>query len=440
MSPSDFKRVPAPGPNDLEWAYLDTGELSREVRGILVNVAVFCLVFFWTVPIGFISALTSLDSLTHNFPSLDVFLTRNPMASAWLQGVLPSLDLVIFMAVLPTLFYEIVGFKRLATKSAVMLDVLRYYFLFNVFNVFLVFTLSGSIMTELKEVIKAPTTIPELLARALPKQALFFLNFILLRTFTTWPLQLLRTWPLILHGWRKLTARVPEEIEMLEMEDEKLSWGFDYATCYSIDLLVFTIAFSFAVMTPLILPAALLYFLVAWVATKHELTQVWKPHMQLGGDYWPVIFNRLVAGVMVAQLTLVGYFSVKDGYYQAGAIVVLCFLLLRFWYYVNQIFPAAQYLPLGALQLAPKVTVPSSSFTSPSSFRSSLSSSSGISATDSPKEDEILTTWRREAEDLASRAGLSLPLHPYSPPPLLRLTAADSPLLLVPSPRVSSPR
>ncbi len=133
---------------------------------------------------------------------------------------------------------------------------------------------------------------------------------------------------------------------MLDLMDEEATWGFDYANQYAIDLLIFMIAFAFSVITPFVTPAALFYFLAAYIGGKHELTHVWRPHYQLGGDFWPILFDRLVVGVIVSHILLIGYFSLKEGFGQAALGCLLPVISLRFWFYVNRtILPAAKFLP-----------------------------------------------------------------------------------------------
>lgn len=66
-----------------------------------------------------------------------------------------------------------------------------------IFNVFLVTTISGSILKSAHEIIAKPTSITKLLATSLPEVGLFFCNYIVLQALSSVPMDLLRPGPLV---------------------------------------------------------------------------------------------------------------------------------------------------------------------------------------------------------------------------------------------------
>lgn len=69
---------PAPEPRDVWWDNLDINFLIRELRETLVSVAVFFLVFFWSVPVVFVQGLTTMEKLSETLPFLEPIVDLDP--------------------------------------------------------------------------------------------------------------------------------------------------------------------------------------------------------------------------------------------------------------------------------------------------------------------------------------------------------------------------
>ena len=74
------------------------------------------------------------------------------------------------------------------TSTANELKVQRWFYIFQVIQVFLVtavFSGAATVVAQLLDKLKNPTTVPELLARQLPKSANFYLTYFLIQGSTT---------------------------------------------------------------------------------------------------------------------------------------------------------------------------------------------------------------------------------------------------------------
>lgn len=76
-------------------------------------------------------------------------------------------------------------------------------------------------------------------------------------------------------------------------------------------LLIFLIAFAFAVVSPILLPMALVFFAMAWLFWRWALLYVYVRKYEGGGTMWPFIFARVMvcmvrpgAGTPVAGMVL----------------------------------------------------------------------------------------------------------------------------------------
>lgn len=110
---------------------------------------------------------------------------------------------------------------------------------------------------------------------------------------------------------------------------------------------MFMISLTYAVIHPLILPFAFCYFGLGWFVWKHQITWVYVPQYESGSLIWPSVYNRLVASVLVFQITMLGLFGLKESYAQSPFILPLPFITGYFFYLSSGNFiKDTRYLPL----------------------------------------------------------------------------------------------
>lgn len=88
-------------PRDVLWDNLAIGYKEKGFREWLISVATGTLVFFYIIPIAFVQGLTSLTELEAQLPAFAKVVDSNPAVKGFLMGFLPSLILMIFVALLP---------------------------------------------------------------------------------------------------------------------------------------------------------------------------------------------------------------------------------------------------------------------------------------------------------------------------------------------------
>ncbi len=126
---------PAPEPEDVLWDSLAVDYKSHLVRNILVYLFLFALIFFWSIPVGFISALCNLSNLSKIKFLGDILkevVGINPMIKGFLEGFLPSLALIVFMALLVPIIKLAIWLRGLESYSKWDKGVFHTYFLFQV--------------------------------------------------------------------------------------------------------------------------------------------------------------------------------------------------------------------------------------------------------------------------------------------------------------------
>ena len=91
-------------PRDVLWKNITVRGRERLIREFMVWAITLLLSFFWIVPISAFSTLTSLETLEHIFPNLANAARGSVFLQNLLQGLVPTIAVNIFMAILPLIF------------------------------------------------------------------------------------------------------------------------------------------------------------------------------------------------------------------------------------------------------------------------------------------------------------------------------------------------
>lgn len=95
----------APEPRDMIWSNLPKKIYERHTRQTVVYFIVFLTVFFYTIPITAVSAVTTLEKLREKLPFLKVVVDQQVIKTV-LQAYLPQLALIVFLALLLSLCFS----------------------------------------------------------------------------------------------------------------------------------------------------------------------------------------------------------------------------------------------------------------------------------------------------------------------------------------------
>ncbi|KAJ3669991.1 hypothetical protein LUZ60_010315 [Juncus effusus] len=296
----------APEPRAVIWANLHMKIYTRQIRQNIVYIIVFLTVVFYTIPITFVSAFTTLANLEKSLPFLKK-VVEQPEIRTILGAYLPQIALIVFLALLPAFLMFLSKSEGIADMTHAMRAAAGKYFYFIVFNVFLGVTLAGTLFSNLKKIVDHPASIITLFASSLPGNATFFLTFVALKFFVGYGLELSRLVPLIIfHLKRKYMCKTEDEI--------KAAWApgdFGYATRVPNDMLIITIVLCYSVIAPLIIPFGVVYFGLGWLVAKTGALRVYVPSCESNGRMWPHIHTRILAALIIYQITMLGFMALK---------------------------------------------------------------------------------------------------------------------------------
>ena len=113
-------------------------------------------------------------------------------------------------------------------------------------------------------------------------------------------------------------------------------------------LLVITICFVYAVITPAVVPFCAVYFAAAELVYKRNLLYVYVPTSESGGTLWPKVVWGMLVALMTSHCVLIGYFYFTAGALLCASLVVpLPCAALAFGLWAERaFFEPAQYLSL----------------------------------------------------------------------------------------------
>ena len=243
------------------------------------------------------------------------------------QAWLPQTLLLGVLSLLPKLLNALsIGWEGTKMKSRVQEKTFARYFNFQLSNIYITVIL-GSILEDLKGMIDHPQQIMETFAASIPKVAVYFCGVIITKTTAGLALELLDLGNLLQKGISEMCSLVcscccwlcgqsaaekdEEEDENKDKKEDVVDTTPRYAQIYGDTLLVLLIALTYAVLFPITIPFAFLYFSGAWVVWRYKALYVQKKEFESGGQMFYLVFKRTMTGVYLAVGVTVTYLLTK---------------------------------------------------------------------------------------------------------------------------------
>eukprot|EP00045_Choanoeca_perplexa_P009585 m.92709 g.92709 ORF g.92709 m.92709 type:complete len:881 (-) comp14957_c0_seq1:70-2712(-) len=348
--PHSWHTSRCPDPDDIVFDNLEITSPQRATRTAFVAIATGALVVLWVLPATLVASITTLETLDLWANGLEAYQNVNPIAQGIVQGVIPTILLLLFMSVLPAIMQYLSHKEGIVTKSQIARSAMSKLVWFQMINVYAVSIVAGSILDIADELSHDPRALWDLLGRAIPRTGVFFTTYVMLRGISGYPLALLRVGEWIGFATAGLfSAHTPREKEQFRRAEV-----WDVSLAAAGDVLVFAVGITYAIVFPLIIPFMLIYFGLGYLAVRYMLYYVYLPTPRSGGLLWPLFFNRLMVALLIAQLTFTGVLSVKEAPTAASSMVVLVAATFWFWHRTGQgLQSVGSHLPLEAAVHAP---------------------------------------------------------------------------------------
>lgn len=221
-----------------------------------------------------------------------------------------------------------------------------------IIQIFFIQAISGSIFREVDAIIKSPMRIINLLASSIPAQVIAFMQYVMVQTFLTMGLEMIRLVPIVMGFIRKnlgpsltpkernkiwLGLRPIENYEVWkDLGLKPVLYNLELADVLSNLILFFMIIFAYACLSPAL--SFLMCFIFGLLETcyRNQLIYVYSPENDSGGQLWPNAVKILIVCLIIAEITLFGVMGFKKGIIAAPLCLPLLIATVLFMQYLKQ--------------------------------------------------------------------------------------------------------
>jgi hypothetical protein len=324
----------APETRDIVWKNVQIDRDISAGKEFIANVLLGLGVLLWSIPLTLIQAWAKVENVA-KIPGLDwIADIHGGSYRALINGYLPVITLLGLILLLPIIFKAVAeGYEKRKTFSGVEDSIANRYFYYQLANIYITVT-AGALWTSLAEIIDHPQQLLLILGETLPKLAGYFISLLITKTLAGLPMVLLRIGALSrmmflrsCFNKRRLTQRELNEV----YRKQPILYGWEYPTQF----LVITICFTYACITPIILPVGATYFFFALIVYKKQSLYVYTPTYDSGGSLFPQSVGKTLFALLISQLTFIGYTLIRKGGLQILFLSPLPFLTVFFTHYIN---------------------------------------------------------------------------------------------------------
>lgn len=337
----------APRPNDLIWKNLPLSKRERRWKRFINNFWVGVLTIVWIAPNALIAIfLSNLLNLANIWKAFGRDFSKHKTIWSIVQGIAsPALTSLVYL-ILPIIFRRLSIHAGDTTKTSRERHVTTRLYAFFVFNNFIVFSAFSAMWTYVSLVIFYRNDAHEGIWDAIKSGGFYFQMLTGLCEVSpfwlTWLLQrnlgsaadiaqiLNLTW-----GWfnRKFLSPTPRQA---------IEWTapppMDYAVYYNYFLFYSTVALCFVTLQPLVIPVTAFFFVADYWLKKYLLLYVLITKTESGGQYWRILFNRLVFATVLADVIIALVVKASGKWVMVAAMGPLPILMVGFKFYCSKTF------------------------------------------------------------------------------------------------------
>ena len=200
------------------------------------------------------------------------------------------------------------------SRGEVELSLISKNFFFTFFNLFLLFTLFGTAATfygfleNMQKRFRDAATIASVLAQSLESLAPFYINFLVLQGLGLLPFRLLEFGSVTMYPINFLSAKTPRDYAEL-LTPPRFSYG--QSIPQTILIFIICIVYSIFPSSWLICLFGLLYFTLGELIYKYQILYAMDHHHHSTGRAWPMICSRVLVGLFVFQIAMIGILTLR---------------------------------------------------------------------------------------------------------------------------------
>ncbi|XP_023514773.1 CSC1-like protein At4g02900 [Cucurbita pepo subsp. pepo] len=309
----------APEPRDIFWDNLAIPYVKLALRKLIMAVALFFLTFCFMIPIAFVQSLANIEGIEKVFPFLKPIIEKKVIKSV-IQGFLPGIALKIFLILLPRILMAMSQIEGFTSLSALDRRTAEKYHLFILVNVFFGSVVTGTAFQQLQKFLNEPSTeFTKTVGDSIPMKATFFITYIMVDGWAGIAAEILRLVPLVMfHLKNAFLVKTDQD------RDQAMDPGcLDFPVSEPRIQLYILLGLVYSVVTPILLPFILVFFAFSYLVYRHQIINVYNQKYESGAAFWPHVHRRVIIGLMIAQLLLMGLFSMREAEQSSACLVAL---------------------------------------------------------------------------------------------------------------------
>ncbi|KAK6202409.1 uncharacterized protein RJT21DRAFT_19461 [Scheffersomyces amazonensis] len=343
----------APAPKDIQWNNFRLTNFQRILTSYSVTIIIilsYAFIIFLVVPLA---SLLEIKTITKFWPALGKLISTSKWLTTFVTGILPPL-LFSALSVSTPFFYKYLSQNQgYFSNSEIELSTLSKNFFYNFFVLFLVFVITGTIWDYLSY-ISDTTKIAYKLASSLKNKSLFYVDLILLQGLAMFPVKLLQISDFVvlnvigkLFLIKNMFLRTPRDYRAYYFTPQI----FDFGIHLPQHILIFIIILIYSVLSTKIVTSGLVYFILGYFVYKYQLVYnfVHPPHST--GKVWPMIFRRILLGLIIFQLFMCGTMALESAILLSALCAPLIIVTgLVLWNFEKYYVPLSTFIALRAIQ------------------------------------------------------------------------------------------
>ena len=350
-SPGQLLAKLAPAPSDIVWRNTYLTRSDRMIRAWVITIFILFLTIFWFIPVVTLGGLVDLCSIRQVWPALANLLESHEILKALVQTGLPTLIISLLNIAVPFLYDYLANQQGMISQGDVELSVISKNFFFTFFNLFLIFTVSGTaskFWPLLQDSLKDTTKIAYNLATSVKGLAIFYTNFILLQSFGLLPFRLLQFGSVFLYPFSRMASKTPRGYAEL-IQPPVFKYGFYLPSA----ILIFILCMVYSILPAgyLVLFFGVSYFIFGYYIYKYQLLYAMEHPRHSTGRAWPMICYRILLGLGVFQIVMAALIALQKSFTAAILVIPLIPSTVSYSYYYARTYePLTKFIALRSIR------------------------------------------------------------------------------------------
>ncbi|KAG4273312.1 hypothetical protein FPRO04_14568, partial [Fusarium proliferatum] len=167
-------------PKEVIWKSLNYSWWRVAIRRCVIYTIITGLVTFWAVPVTVVGIITQVNVIKL-LPGLTWIQNTPQVILGAASGLLPSIALSILMSLVPEFIRSCARWSGCVSLSQAELFTQKAYFIFQFLQVFLVQTLSNSVISSLVTILRNPNDVFSILSSSIPTASNFYISLFIVQ-------------------------------------------------------------------------------------------------------------------------------------------------------------------------------------------------------------------------------------------------------------------